>query len=107
MRRIPAALIMSMFQSFPERLRGRIFTRSAFSLERQLQDMLAMANDHVRAGQERVDRQRAIVFYRRAKGWPSRLSEELLQAFEDALANHRHHRDKLRAYLGQADQADR
>ncbi|HLG89408.1 MAG TPA: hypothetical protein VKZ79_19690 [Alphaproteobacteria bacterium] len=98
---------MPGFESLPETLRERIFTRSPLSLERQLEDMLAMADRHIREGRERVARQRAMVLYRRAKGWRSRLSEDLLQGFEDALANHCHRRDQLRAYLTGARRTDR
>lgn len=65
--------------------------------QRQSEDSRAMAERHVRDGEARVARQREVVLQLRAQGRDSRLAEALLAQFEDILAAHKVHLQRLKS----------
>jgi membrane glycosyltransferase len=60
---------------------------------------LAMANSHVALGERHIVRQREIIADFRRAGHPTALAEALLGSFEEVLATHLAHRDRILAAL--------
>jgi hypothetical protein len=61
---------------------------------------LAMANSHVALGQRHVIRQREIIAEFQRAGHSTTLAETLLGSFEEVLATHVAHRDRIIAERG-------
>lgn len=58
---------------------------------------LALAEAHVAQGERHVARQKEIIAELRLAGRPTALAETLLASFEQALASHISHRDRILA----------
>ena len=61
---------------------------------------LALADEHVALALQHVTRQKEIIDAFQRAGHPTALAEDLLVAFEDTLATHIQHRDRILAELG-------
>jgi hypothetical protein len=61
---------------------------------------LALANSHVAEGERHIVRQREIIAEFQRAGHPTALAETLLGSFEQVLATHLAHRDRILAELG-------
>lgn len=60
------------------------------------ENLIQMAERHVRQAEGHVEKQRAILARLRADGLPTETAEELLQEFEATLADHRASLDRMR-----------
>lgn len=63
---------------------------------------LALADEHVALAMQHIARQKELIGELERDGHPIGLAEELLKLFEDTLASHIRHRDRLRATGDQA-----
>jgi hypothetical protein len=62
-------------------------------------EKLALARDRVVRGERHVEAQRAVVSRLSARGADASSAQELLRAYEAALAGHRQHLDYLRRHF--------
>jgi len=77
---------------------GKFPRTAAENLRAQCEGNLERAERLLKEAEQRVAWQRHLVFWQRARGWNSKLSEDLLQTYEDTLAYQRLYLPYIRAF---------
>ena len=56
---------------------------------------LRMVDDHIAQGERHVTRQKEIISWLSSRGHPTEMAEQLLEAFQATLLQHRAHRERM------------